>query len=261
MSVFRKAIDHLLSASQLEQSKTLSDVRQNLFDLLTLIVFPVSTVPLLGGIYKSVQMDRWFVLALYILCYVILLVLFWFRQRLAYVYRVSIALFLIYAFALFLLVRFGIPGAGIILFLALSMATSIFLGIRAGVATMLVCAASISLVGSGMTTGWIPFDTRIGLNSLSASSWFQGVTIYLLLAIVMIFSPGLVMRRLEVLLVNERKQSKKLKKSNDDLLSEIQARKEAERMRDRLEEQVRQAQKMESVDDWPEVWPTISTIC
>ena len=125
-SIFRKAIDHLLSASQLEQSKTLADVRQNLFELLTLIVFPVSTVPLLGGIYKSVQLDRWFVLALYILCYTILLVLFWARRRLAYVYRVSIALFLIYAFALFLLVRFGIPGAGIILFLTLCMVTSIF---------------------------------------------------------------------------------------------------------------------------------------
>ena len=68
-----------------------------------------------------------------------------------------------------------------------------------------------------------------------------------MLAIVMIFSPGLVMRRLQTLLGSERKQSQKLKKSNQDLLNEIQARKEAEQMRDRLEEQVRQAQKMESV--------------
>ena len=226
---------------------SLAALREELVDRALRLALVVGLLALVVGGWKSFSVGRGWVLAIYVSFYMGLVAMAVLRGRVSFTARVLVGWFFLYGQAAAILATFGLSGAGLLLLIALCMLASYLLGLRAGVITALVSLATVLVVAFGMTSGWIPFDTNVWLNSLSTSSWFQGFTIFGIIAAVAVIGPGLLLGRLDGALRAERLKTDALEQANQLLKEEMEARREAEDSRDELEVAFKHAQKMEAV--------------
>ncbi len=151
-----------------------------------------------------------------------------FQNRIPFAWKTLIFLGAFFALGIHNLIHFGFSGAGIHIFLIVSVLMTVLLGQSVGVLILIAGMASILGVGVAMSTGVVSLDLDLNSRAGQMVSWITAAGVFLLLASVGVLIPGKLQSELVRSLDKLKKQSDKLSSSNKELEKEISKRKQAE---------------------------------
>jgi signal transduction histidine kinase/ActR/RegA family two-component response regulator len=193
-------------------------------------------IPLVQSAVHSYQHEQWSLLAIHLVCYLSVAVIVFFR-RIPFFLRVIIGLIVVYIPGIAGLILIGADSSGRLWLFSFSIIATLFLGLRAGLAAVAVNVITVFAIGYMLSTGHLQWpDDKAAYSKIWA---ITGVTFIFLNSVVTV-SLAILVRALESNLVRSQLVSMKLREANKQL-------KEAQNKREKLEGQLVQAQKMESV--------------
>ena len=138
-----------------------------------------------------------------------------FKKFISYRVRSILLLSSLYFLAFFILARIGLSGAGIHLLIALSLLATVFLGIRAGLAAVILGLFSIILIGICMTLNLIPADLANLPNSTQPVAWIVAAILFVIIGMIMVVCPGI----LQLTLTEDVAKAKRSEDINKTLYS------------------------------------------
>ena len=143
-----------------------------------------------GGMELYYQGSRELV-CVYLVAYLPVACCLVFKKFLSYRVRAILLLISLYFLAFFILARIGLSGAGIPLLITLSLLATVFLGVRAGLAAVLLGLLSIILIGAGMSSNLISTDMANMPNSTQPVAWIVAAILFVIIGIIMVACPGI----------------------------------------------------------------------
>ncbi len=154
-------------------------------------------------------------------------------ERLPFGFSAGVMLACLYLISLFNLVHFSFGGAGIEIFLTLSVLATVLLGIPLGLATAGICLVSILGVGMAFVYGVIDVTPGMPATTGQLISWITASAVFSLLSGALILSSGMVQQHLIRSVKTVQQQADDLSMVNENLSEEIGQRTQAE---DRLKQ-------------------------
>ncbi len=161
---------------------------------------------------------------LYIVLYLVVSSTTLFFHRLPFGFSTIVMLGCLYLISLFNLVHFSFAGAGIILFLAISLLATVLLGIRSGWAVFGVCLISLMGIGFCFVHGLFPVTPGMPDTTHQMISWLTAAAVFTLLSGTLIISTGMLQGHLIRLVGMVQRQAEELKHANKELSEEIKRR-------------------------------------
>jgi signal transduction histidine kinase/ActR/RegA family two-component response regulator len=161
-------------------------------------------------------------------------------NRLPFIFSFCVMLGSLYVISLFNLVFFSFSGAGIEIFVTITVLATVLLGIRSGLIAGGLCLVSIIGAGLGFLYGMLPITPEMPATTDHLISWLTAGGLFTLLAGTLILGSGMLQEHLIHSTETVHRQADELSKANGKLSEEMQ-------QRSAVEEKLRQAQKMESV--------------
>jgi signal transduction histidine kinase/ActR/RegA family two-component response regulator len=157
------------------------------------------------------------------------------RPSLPYRVRAGVLLGVFYVLAVVLLVQVGMPGAGLVWLSMVPVVAALLLGMRAAIVALSVMGGTVALFGIGIAAGLLRWTAGPGhvADGQDLTVWFVNATNSFLLSSGAALSAATILRGLEVAI--------------HDVDQAAGERERAARERSQLEEQLRQAQKLEAV--------------
>ncbi len=166
----------------------------------------------------------WFYLGLYIPVLLTALL----QQRIPFALKTSVLIGAFFALAVHNLLHFGFSGAGIHVFLLVSVLMTVLLGQAAGIITILAGLAALLGVGLAMSAGVAHVSVDLNEITTQMISWVTASGVFLLLAGTGVLVPGKLQSELSRLLETLKTRSRELSRSNTSLEREIAERRRAE---------------------------------
>jgi PAS domain S-box-containing protein len=114
-----------------------------------------------------------------------------FKRYLSYRVRSILLLISLYFLAFFILARLGLSGAGIPLLITLALVATVFLGIKAGFAAVVLGLFSIILIGTLMSSNLISTDMANMPNSTQPVAWIVAAIVFVMIGITMVVCLGI----------------------------------------------------------------------
>ena len=157
------------------------------------------------------------------------------RPSLPYRVRAGLLLGVFYLLAVVLLVQVGMPGAGLVWLSMVPVVAALLLGMRGAIVALSVMGGTVALFGIGIAAGLLRWTAGPGhvADGQDLTVWFVNATNSLLLSSGAALSAATILRGLE--------------EAIHDVDQAAAERERAARDRSQLEEQLRQAQKLEAV--------------
>ncbi|MBN1103009.1 MAG: PAS domain-containing protein, partial [Deltaproteobacteria bacterium] len=206
----------------------IAEVRRTILDKL-LFVFSLLGLPAVSiGATQSYMQGRWGFSVAYAGIYLLFVAATLASRQLPYRFRALVLVFSLYLIALAILIRIGMSGVGLQLMLGVGFLAAVLFGLRGGAFAILVILATIGLVASGMTTGFIDIFPEHMLTSRSAAAWFTAVFVFFMIVSITVIAPEMLRRRIEESLDLLEEQRKGLEAANESLRREIKGREEVE---------------------------------
>jgi len=166
----------------------------------------LSGVMLYGGIYLLVSTTT--------LCF----------HRLPFVFCAGVMLASLYVIAVFNFFHFSFAGAGVEIFITISVLATVLLGIRSGLFIAIVCLITLISIGLCFVFGVLDINPGMPDSTTNPVSWMTAVTVFALLTGSLISSSGRLQGYLIRSLESLRYKTDELKEANKDLTREIKQR-------------------------------------
>ncbi len=147
-----------------------------------------------------------------------------FFHRLPFVFCAGVMLASLYVIALFNLFHFSFSGAGIEIFITISVLATVLLGIRSGLILSLVCLITFVSIGLCFVFGVLEVTAEMPDTTTSPISWVTTAAVFALLTGALISSSGRLQGYLISSLESLRYKTDELKEANKDLTREIKQR-------------------------------------
>jgi signal transduction histidine kinase len=208
--------------------------------------FPVY-IPSLALCIKE---QLWIVAVSDTLLYIWVAVLF-FKRRMPFAVRAYSIVYMSYALGIVLLLTVGPFGGGPVWLFAFPVLAAVFMGLRISIMALCINAGSIVLVGILLTHGSLEWHSDI-INAME--KWVVIALNFMFLNTIVAISVAYISRGLMISLQQEKTMRSSLEKQHGELVDftrqlehEIVERKHQEEERQKLENQLRQTQKMEAI--------------
>ncbi len=185
----------------------------------------------------------WSVAAVDTIIYIWIIILF-FKRSIPFAVRAGTIVFLAYILGMTLLLTIGPFGGGPVWLFAFPVIAALFIGLRASVAALVINAGTIIVLGILLSSGYLEWDNYI-INA--AEKWTVVGLNFILLNSIVAISVGVVSRGLETLLEQKKSTLRSLQQKHGELLESNRQLKDEIYERNRLEKQLRHAQKMEAI--------------
>lgn len=222
-----------------EQWPVVAEVRQQLLDQVMAPVVGLGFLAGLLGAVQSYQQGRWVFSLLYLGLFACLFLAMALRRRLPLALRKLILLGILYAFALAVLVRVGLSGAGVPILLVFTVFSAVLAGFHMGWIALALGCLTMAIIGWGMVTGWLPVYPEQMLTSRSALAWVTSLVVFWAGAIGLVLVPHGFLVRLRESLALLEKHGVKLSRVNEVLKRQIKNRRDAEKALRESEERLR----------------------
>ncbi|WP_300460118.1 ATP-binding protein [Desulfobacula sp.] len=218
----------LKKMAEISPGDGIGSIREFLFESVIALFCILGLLAVIMGGVEAFLQGKWKIVFIYIIAYLPLLTCFVCQRKIAYHYRVIIVLLDVYILSVVVLAGIGLSGAGIPLLITFSVLTTTFLGIRMGIASVLMSVASILMIGSGMSTGILPVDMALMANSTRIESWAMAAFLYLLIGGIMVACPGILQNGLQRTIDIIQEKTVSLQESNNRLKKALKDRQEME---------------------------------
>jgi len=194
------------------------------------------TVPYCMSVRFVIQHKMWVSFTVYTLSYISIFIIVFFRQ-IPFKTRVIIGLFAFYSLGVVAFVYAVAGGSGKLYLMSSSILATLLIGIKFGIFSIFINALTLLVVGYFVANGAIVW---IDGNPVVMKVYILTGTTFLFLNSVITISLAALVSALEINLIESQNAAYELKKANDELLQN-------QKKREKLEAQLIQAQKMESI--------------
>jgi len=172
-----------------EQWPVVAEVRQQLLDQVMAPVVGLGFLAGLLGAVQSYQQGRWIFSLLYLCLFACLFLAMALRQRLPLALRKLILLGILYTFALAVLVRVWLSGAGVPILLVFTVFSAVLAGFHVGWIALAVGCLTMAIIGWGMVSGWLSIYPEQMLTSRSDLAWATSIVVFWASAIGLVLVP------------------------------------------------------------------------
>jgi len=191
------------------------------------VVAVVGALALLAGSYNSYQVQKPWLIPVFVLAYaLLLLVTFW--RRASYIAQVTVILVLIYGLGVLFLAIDGLSGDGRVFLLLFPFIAALFLGWREGVLALTLAVLTMVGFGYAFTAGHLStpaIEVRGG--SRSVALWLSTTVVLLMMGTLLVFSQNYLFPRLAAALSRNRRIAQELQASRAELEKRTHALQEA----------------------------------
>ena len=194
------------------------------------------SVPYFMSVRFVIQHKMWVSFTVYTLSYFSVFIIVLFRQ-IPFKTRVAIGLFAFYSLGVVAFVYAVAGGSGKIYLLSSSIVATLLLGIKFGIFSIFINALTLLVLGYFVANGTIAW---IDGNPVVMKAYILTGATFIFLNSVITISLGALVHALENNLIESQNAAYEIKKSNEELLQN-------QKKREKLETQLIQAQKMESI--------------
>ena len=202
---------------------------QERFLRMLLYISAIASVPAIFIASKEARaMGDHFSPLFYLTLFVIVVAMTLLQNRMAFFWKTSLLLAVFFAFGFHNLIHFGFSGAGIHIFLIISVLMTVLLGQRAGILTLIAGLATIVGVGMAMSTGVVSIAADLNFLSKQMISWLTAAGVFVFFAGAGVLIPGKLQNEMVRSLEAQKIQSNELSRANAELKNEIIRRKQAE---------------------------------
>ncbi|HKK99750.1 MAG TPA: ATP-binding protein [Desulfotignum sp.] len=145
-------------------------------------------------------------------------------NRIPFVFSACVMLGCLYMISLFTLMHFSFSGAGIEIFLTVTVLTTVLLGIHSGLFVGGLCLVSLIASGLCFVYGLIPITPGMPATTGQLVSWLTAAGVFILLAGTTILGAGMLQEHLIRSAATVHSQAEALARANEKLSEEMQQR-------------------------------------
>jgi len=145
-------------------------------------------------------------------------------NRIPFVFSACVMLGCLYMISLFTLMHFSFSGAGIEIFLTVTVLTTVLLGIHSGLFVGGLCLVSLIASGLCFVYGLIPITPGMPATTGHLVSWLTAAGVFILLAGTTILGAGMLQEHLIRSAATVHSQAEALARANEKLSEEMQQR-------------------------------------
>jgi signal transduction histidine kinase/ActR/RegA family two-component response regulator len=180
------------------------------------------------------------VMYVHIVLYILVLGIAISNGFLSYLTRATIVLILAFILSLSGLIAWGLVGLGIAAFFSFCFLSTMYMGTRAGIISIIVSTASIAVVGAGTVYGIITLNFNVSTYLNSMSAWLTGLFGMIMVGGTIVIALATINKQLADLIQSLHSQTEQLLETNEKL-------KNALNERNKFEAGLERAKKMEVV--------------
>ncbi len=229
-----------IQASQSHPLDSLFSLRRKLLKGMLIALSILGLPALVIACLEALALDQVAGMMLYVFLYCSVVATTLAFNRLPFVFSTCVMLGSLYVISLFNLIHFSFSGAGIEVFLTITVLATVLQGIRSGLFVGTLCLFTIIGTGLCFVYGVIPVSLEMIATTGQLVSWLTAGGLFILLAGTLILGSGMLQEHLIRSTATVHRQADALSRANKKLSEEIQ-------QRSAVEEKLIQAQKMESV--------------
>jgi signal transduction histidine kinase len=215
--------------NQKEQTKLLERVRKRILWRLLKIIAILSLPAIIIAEIEAYYLGQIFGMFVYPVAYLLILTAAIFRKRLTYNLTASLLLFALFIIACFNIYIYGFSGAGIPLFIAMFVLSTVFLGMRAGFIVICLSTLPILVFGYMMVNGYLLPGVDFYVLLKAPIAWITALSTVIVIGIMLVITNGVIQGRLVESYKEISKQKEKLQHINLRLEADIQKRIEIEK--------------------------------
>ena len=208
-----------------ETNNSLHEFRENILRITMYIILALGTIMLVINVKQFVDDKNWAFLIVSIIGYLFAVAVTVFGSRFTYNFRAVTVLTIAYVFTVVAFQNYGLSGDGRIWLLFFVVFTTIMLGLRPGIFSMIIGAITYVAAGFLILSGALPIQVPEALPySMQLSSWVSAGLTLVFAGLILSVSIGLLLQGLERSLTNvqqsfktETTLSEKLEQEHDTL--------------------------------------------
>ena len=217
----------------------LNSLRDRLFNGTLIMLFILGFIPLVAVCKTFLDIGDINAVFIYSTFYLLALFGILIRNKLDFTKRARFLFILFFLLGLIALYRVGLAGAGIYYLVTFCVLTSVMMGLRTGIASLMISLIALVTIAVLSVHGLLEFEEQLMHDPSSPFSWIQAITIFLMLTSVMVVVPGRLQEKLISLLNRLGKSRQELELSNQRLSDEVETRKKTEKRLKRSQQQLR----------------------
>ena len=218
----------------------ITDTRRRLLRGMLIALSVLGLPALLVAALEALELGQIAGAILYAVLYLFFLATTLLFHRLPFALCSAVMLGSLFLVACFNLIHFSFSGAGIEIFLTISVLATVLMGLRGGLSAAAVCLAALLAIGGCFVSGVLPLGPAMPSTTASLVSWFTAAAVFALLGGALVLSSGMLQEHLIRMVDTVLRQSREIEAANKNLSREVTQRKAAE-------EQLHQSQKMEAL--------------
>jgi len=231
--IFNLIIDNLKVSDPVDNVHCQNDSIQKAKNELLFLILLISTIAGLPifiiGISEAIGFNQQTIALSYFLFYSPIVITTFFFSRIPYKVSVITVLLCTYLLGVLNLITYAINGIAIPLFLTLCVLSTIFWGLKKGLITIFASIVPMIIIGFFYVNQILSLDVGLSIRSTNTISWITAGTTLLFLGSIIVFSFGIIQKKM---LDNQSRaiiQAEELKLLNTKLELDLQIIKKAEK--------------------------------
>lgn len=227
LSFFQKPVRYVPP----HQEGSLQDYRERIVSILLTSASTLGALAFVAAFIPALRAHQYGSIGIFTVCYAWVLIITLQRRQLSYKVKIYSLLFLFYLLGLINLVQNGISSDSGVFLLAFTVMTSLMIGIRSGIAALLIGLSTYTLAGVLMTSG--KFVPPVLISYHEPMDWLSGGVLLMLLSIILASSVNIILRgltdsmaKVKNLVIDTDRDRAQLRRHSQDLqrrLTQLQA--------------------------------------
>ncbi len=217
-----------IQMTQIHPLDSLSAMRARLLKGMLIAISILGLPALIIACLEAVALNQIGGVMLYIVLYFLAVAATLAFNRLPFVFSACVMLGCLYVISLFNLMHFSFSGAGIEIFLTITVLATVLLGIRSGLFVGGLCLVSLITAGLCFVYGMFPITPGMPATTGHLVSWITAAGVFILLAGTSILGAGMLQEHLIRSAETVHSQAEALARANEKLSEEMLQRSEVE---------------------------------
>ena len=199
-NIFHLIIDNLKVSDSVDninhQDESIQDARNKLLFLILLISTIAGLPIIIIGISEAIGFNQQPIALSYLLFYSPIAITTFLFTKIPYKVSVMIILLCIYLLGVVILFNYAINGVAIPIFLTLFVLSTIFLGLKKGLITIFASLVPMIIIGYLYVNEIISLEIGLSIRTTSTISWITAGTVLLFLGSIIVFSYGIIQKKM-----------------------------------------------------------------
>ena len=213
-----------IQMTQIHPLHSLSAMRARLLRGMLAAISILGLPALVIACLEAVELNQISGVVLYSILYFFVVAVTLAFTRLPFVFSACVMLGCLYVIAFFNMMHFSFSGAGIEIFLTITVLATVLLGIRSGLFVGGLCLASLITAGLCFVNGVFPITPGMPATTAHLVSWITAAGVFILLAGTSLLGAGMLQEHLIRSAATVHSQAGALARANEKLSEEMQQR-------------------------------------